>query len=169
MSSASAPTRRAAHTLQPNTRRVAPLLIALAIITAARAECGEIERLSPFLMRVEGFVGEKPEGITSLARWVVAIDGRQYPFHVTKLQPIGVDIAYWNILNFLEPLPVSLTLYGDPALLQRFTGAPPGTPIAITGNFQAGAGPVSLLLTTVEPLATPSPGNALGTPPAKNN
>ncbi len=140
------------------------LLAVIALVAALRVAAGQIQHPFPILMRIEGFVGAKPEGITSLARWVVAIDGAQYTFHVTRLQP-GADIAYWNILNRLEPLPVTLTLYGDPQLVQQFTRTPVGQPIALIGNFEFGPGPVTLQLTAVEPLATPSPSAPVPTTP----
>jgi hypothetical protein len=139
-------------------RRAASWLAVIAIVAAAHVAAAQIHRPAPFLLRIEGFVGQKPEGIKSLARWVMALNGNQYTFHVTKLQPIGVDIAFWNIINSLEPLPVTLTLYGDPGLVQRFTQTPAGERIAILGNFQAGPGPVTLLLGAIESLATPAPG-----------
>src|SRR5262249_51397568 len=111
----------------------------------------------PILIRVEGFVGAKPEGGKSLGRWGVAVGGAQYTFHITKLVPIGVDIAYWNILNQLEPLPVTLTLYSNPQLLDAFTTAPAGVPIAVTGNFEFGPGPVTLMAASVELLPPSTP------------
>jgi hypothetical protein len=107
--------------------------------------------------RITGFVGAKPEGVKSLARWVLAVGGTQFDFHVTKLEPIGVDIAYWTILNRLEPLPVTATLYGDAELVRQFTSAPPGTAILVTGNLELGPGPVTWLLTKVEALPPPAP------------
>ena len=138
-------------------RRAARWLSVLAIVAAAHAAGAQIHRHAPFLLRIEGFVGEKPEGVTSVARWVMAVDGTPYIFHVTKLRPIGVDIAWWNIISNLEPLPVTLTLYGNPRLIERFTQTPPGERVALVGNFQSGPGPVTLLLGSIESLATPAP------------
>jgi len=128
----------------------------LAAVAEQRGAAAQIEHPVPFLVRLEGFVGPKPEGVKSLDRWVVAIDGVPYTFHVMLLQP-SVDIAYWNILNKLEPLPITLTLYGDPALLQRFIDTPAGQRIRMIGNFVAGPGPVTLQLTSIEAL-TVTPG-----------
>ena len=138
------------------------LLVLIAVVAGARAAPARVRRASPILVRVEGFVGEKPRPLRSLARWVVAINGAQYSFHVTRLQPIGTDIAFWNILNQLEPLPVTLTLYGEPDLLRQFAATPPGQPIGITGVLQLGPGPVTLLLRAVEPLPTSSPSPTVG-------
>ena len=139
--------------VRPSASRFAlALMLALgATAVAYRPASAEIEHPRPFLVRVEGFVGDKPEGVKSLDRWVVAIDGRPYTFHVMLLQP-SVDVAFWNILNKLEPLPITLTLYGDPALLQRFIDTPPGQRIRMIGNFDAGPGPVTLQLTSIEPV-----------------
>jgi hypothetical protein len=111
----------------------------------------------PIVLRITGFIGTKPEGVKDLARWVVAVEGQQYTLHVTKLEPIGVDVAYWNILNRLEPFPVTLVLEGNKELLRQFTSAPPGTQLVITGNFDVGPGPATLLLSKVEPVPATSP------------
>lgn len=144
----------AARTTRP--RSIALWLCLVALATAAPAALGDNLRVFPIVMRVEGYVGEKPERVKSLARWVIAVDDRQFLFHVTKLQPIGTDIAYWTILNALEPLPVTVTLYGDPQLIGQFSRTPPGQAIAITGNFEAGPGPVTLMLRSIEPLPQPA-------------
>jgi len=141
-------------------RARAALAVAVGLIACAVAPlpaAAQIDRPFPILMRIDGFVGEKPEGVTSLARWVVAVNGVPYTFHVMALQP-SLDIAYWNILNKLEPLPITLTLYGKADLLQRFIDTRPGQRIRMVGNFEAGPGPVTLQLASLEPLeaATPS-------------
>jgi hypothetical protein len=134
---------------------IAFLAAAVSIAILATAAPGRIQSPYPFLLRVEGFVGTKPEGIQSLARWTIAIDGAPYTLHVTKLLPLGAQVAYWTIINHLEPLPITLTLYGDPAVLRRFIDTAPGQRIAITGNFTAGPGPVTLQLGTIESLEAP--------------
>jgi hypothetical protein len=136
-------------------RRALQWLGVLMIAAAAHLAAAQVRRHVPFLLRIEGFVGQKPEGIRSLARWVMAVNGKQYVVHVTKLQPIGVDVAWWNIISNLEPLPVTLTLYGNAPLLRRFKKTPAGERIALTGVFQSGPGPVTLLLRSVESLDRP--------------
>jgi hypothetical protein len=120
----------------------------------------------PIVIRVEGYVGEKPAHLKSLDRWVVATNDTQRVFHVTALRPIGRDIAYWTILSALEPMPVTLMLYGDPGLLRQVTDAPPGEPIAMVGSFQLGPGPATLMLQSVELLPTPTAASTLTAPTA---
>ena len=145
-------------------RRRALWVALLALLVASRVASGPRAIPFPILMRIEGFVGAKPAGVKSLARWVVAIDGARVTFHVTKLEPRGVDIAYWTILNQLEPLPITLTVYGDPLLLHKFREAAPGMPIAVVGNFVLGPGPATLLLESVDTLPWPTTGAAVATP-----
>ena len=140
------------------------LCLITALATAAHAAAGDNLRVFPIVMRVDGYVGEKPEQVKSLARWVVAVGDKQFVLHVTKLQPIGTDVAYWTILNALEPLPVTVTLYGDSQLIEQFSQTPSGRPIAITGNFEAGPGPVTLMLRAIDPLPIPSPEPTRTTP-----
>ena len=123
----------------------------------------QVSRPYPILMRIEGFVGEKPEAVKALDRWTVAVGGATYTFHVTKLQP-SVDIAYWNILNRLEPLPITLTLYGDAELLQRFIDTRPREHIRMTGNFEMGPGPVTFQLAAIDQLGTAESADAGATP-----
>ena len=134
-------------------------LVGLFCLASASASWAQRPVPYPIPLRITGFVGTKPEGVKDLARWVFAVERQQYIFHVTKLEPIGVDVAYWNILSLLEPLPVTLVLYGNQDLARRFTSAPPGSQLVITGNFDVGPGPATLLLNKVEqvPPITPSP------------
>lgn len=127
------------------------------VVSHGPSPAAQIPDQTPVVARITGFVGVKPEGVKSLAHWVVAVGGAQFDFYVTKLEPIGVDIAYWNILNRLEPLPVTVTLYGDTELVRQFTSTPPGTAIVVTGNLEFGPGPVTLLLRKVEPPPTAPP------------
>lgn len=131
-------------------------LITLAAVAApAHAGAGNVIAF-PIMVRVEGYVGAKPEAQRSLARWVIAIDDQRFVFYVSTLKPMGTDIQFWSILNALEPLPVTARMYGEPQLIEQFTTAPPGQPIAIIANFIPGAGPANLLVQSIEPLPQPA-------------
>jgi hypothetical protein len=110
----------------------------------------------PLQLHIEGFIGPAPN-LTALATWVVDVDGVQHQLTVTTLQPIGADVAYWHILNALEPLPIALTVFGSPELRRQFTSVAAGQLVAIDGSFELRHGPASLLLRKVEPLGTPVP------------
>ena len=119
----------------------------------------------PLQLHIEGFIGPAPN-VTALATWVVDVDGIQHRLTVTKLQPVGADVPYWQILNALEPLPIAMTVFGSPELRGQFTSVPPGQLVAIDGSFELRRGPVSLMLRTVEPIGTPVPlPTAPATPP----
>jgi len=133
------------------------ITLAASVALLAGTASAQINSPYPLLLRVEGYVGAKPEGVTSLARWIIAVDGAPYTMHITKLLPLGAQVAYWNIINQLEPLPITLTLYGDPSVLRRFVDTPPGQRISMTGNFTAGPGPVTLQLGTLEWLEDSAP------------
>jgi hypothetical protein len=136
--------------------RTIALAIALAFsLVAVSAAAGPIRPL-PMRLRIEGYVGTAPAGVVSLARWVVAVGDRRYSLTVTKLQPgASAKVAYWDILNALEPLPIAMTLMGKRATLATFTGTPDGQKIALTGSFEWRRGPATLLLHDVEALGTP--------------
>ena len=143
--------------------RTTALAVALAFaLVAVSAVAGAIRPL-PMRLRIEGYVGTPPTGVVSLARWVVAVEDRQYSLTVTKLQPgASAKVAYWDILNALEPLPIAMTLMGKRATLAAFTGTPDGQKIALTGSFEWRRGPATFLLHDVETMGTPV---AAATPP----
>ncbi len=110
----------------------------------------------PLQLHIEGFVGPAPN-VTALANWVVTVDGVQHQLTVTKLQVVGADVAYWDILNALEPLPIALTVFGNPELRRQFTAVTAGQLVAIDGSFELRRGPASLLLRKIEAIGTPMP------------
>jgi hypothetical protein len=133
-------------------------------------------RPMPLRLRIEGYVGEPPAGVVALARWVVAVKADQYTLTVTKLEPSpSAKIAYWDILNALEPLPIAMTLFGKGATLAKFTGTRAGEKIVLDGSFELQRGPASLLLNSVEapgtpvPAATPPPTGASAGPAARRS
>jgi hypothetical protein len=140
----------------PRAVTIAIMLLSL-VAGVLPAGAGPIRPL-PLRVRIEGYVGEPPAGVVALARWVVAVQADQYTLTVTKLEPSpSAKVAYWDILNALEPLPIALTLFGKAATLAAFTGARPGEKIALDGSFELRRGPASLLLNRVDALGTPVP------------
>lgn len=127
-------------------------LVALGAVAAARPGLALVARPFPLVVRMEGYVGDKPDGVKAIERWVFAVDGLPVVFHLTKLRVINADVAWWNITSNLAPLPITLTLYGDDALRGRFVHTPAGEKIAVTGVLESGPGPVTLLMSTIETL-----------------
>ena len=144
--------------------RAAIAVVLLSLVVGVLPATARRIRPMPLRLRIEGYVGAPPTGVVALARWVVDVQGAQYTLTVTTLEPgASAKIAYWDIINALEPLPVAMTLFGKTATLAAFTHAAPGQQIAIDGAFELRRGPSSLLVNRVEPLGTPAPG---ATPPA---
>lgn len=150
-------------------------LLALGAAAPVRPGVAQVVRPFPLMVRMEGFVGDKPEGMKAIERWVFAVDGLPVIFHLTKLRVIGTDVAWWNITSNLAPLPITLTLYGDAALRRRFLDTPAGERIALTGELETGPGPVTLLVLRIEALPeqderqttpTPAPNGGAGATPA---
>jgi hypothetical protein len=140
-------------------RRTATIgLVLLWLVAGALPAVAGPSRRIPLLLRIEGYVGEPPAGVVALARWVVGVKDDRYTLIITKLEPSpGANVAYWNILNALEPLPIAMMLMGKTATLAKFTGTPPGEKIALTGSFEMRRGPSTLLLHKVDVLGTPIP------------
>jgi hypothetical protein len=130
---------------------------AIAVLMLAISAAARPGRPMPLQLRIEAFVGAPAPAVTALAHWTVSVSGKEHTLTVMKLQPIGADVAYWTILNALEPLPVAMTIVGPAALRRELTHTPPGQLVALRGAFELRRGPSMLLLSGLEPLGTPIP------------
>jgi hypothetical protein len=143
---------------------------AIAALVLAMPAAARPLRPMPLQLRVEAFVGTPAPAVTALAHWTVSVSGKEHTLTVTKLEPIGADVAYWTILNALEPLPVAMTIFGPAALRRQLTHTPPGQLVALRGAFELRRGPSTLLLSGPEPLGTPvsvpTPGTTAAPTPA---
>jgi hypothetical protein len=128
--------------------RVATALALLSLATAALAAPRRAR--APVSVRIEGYVGAKPSGVRLLASWKVNRGRDVYQLHVTKLQVLSGDTAYFNIISRLEPYPVAFALAGDSAALATFATTPPDHKIAIKGYLRLDVGTRILMVSTVE-------------------
>jgi len=139
-------------------RRPAALLSAALLVLAARHDARAEQGVAyPLSVRIEGFVGAKPQDLKPLVSWQVGRGRTVYQLHVTVLRVLSGQAAYFNIISRLEPYRPAFWLAGDRKALAAFASTPAGQPIAIMGYLRLDRTTRVLMLSTVEPLPAPSP------------
>lgn len=109
----------------------------------------------PNEIRIAGYIGEKPPGTVPETTWVVECLGKEYPFHVTRLQVLVGDLSYTDIIEEAKPYRVAFILRADDASLERFASTPPGQKIAVTAYQRTGSR--DLLVAAIEQLPAAAP------------
>jgi hypothetical protein len=139
-------------------RRSTVLLIALALVAHGARAQPRRSLSGPFLVRIEGVLGAKPPGPLPLASWQVARGRELYDLHVSKLQVLSGNIAYFNIVSRLDPYRPAFSIAGDDKAIQAFVSAPTGQPLVIMGYLRIDPAARVLMLSSVEAVtATPVP------------
>ena len=136
--------------------KVAAALAVLALAAPGQV-AAQIRTDQIYMLRIEGFVGAKPAGPRPLVSWVVTHQQTKYDLHVTKLQVLSGNTAYFNIITFLRPYTPAFRLAGDSKALAAFADVPPNQPIVMIGSMRFSRSISVFMLGTVEPLAQPTP------------
>ena len=136
--------------------KVAAALAVLALAAPGQV-AAQIRTDQIYMLRIEGFVGAKPAGLRPLVSWVVRHQRTRYDLHVTRLQVLSGNTAYFNIITFLRPYTPAFRLAGDSKALAAFADVPPNQPIVMIGSMRFSRSISVFMLGTVEPLAQPSP------------
>ena len=137
--------------------KVAAALALLVACAAPDRAAAQVRTDQIYMLRIEGFVGAKPAGLHPLVSWVVTHQQTKYDLHVTKLQVLSGNTAYFNIITFLRPYTPAFRLAGDSNALAAFADVPPKQPIVMIGSMRFSRSISVFMLGTVEPLAQPSP------------
>jgi hypothetical protein len=120
-------------------------------------------------VRLDGYVGTKPDTTPVEVNWTVSLKGEPYQLFVTKLQVLSGDLAYYDIINALEPYKTALTIAGDDVQLDMFATAPAQQKISVMGFLQFGGGARYLMVSKVDyvesPPAAPRTPSAAGSAP----
>jgi hypothetical protein len=111
--------------------------------------------LTPIMVRVTGYLGEKRDdkGIL-LTSWHVNRGRAVYHWRVLKLDVLSGNIAYFNIVSQLEPYDPAFSIAGDNKGINAFINAPPGETIVVIGYLRLDAATRTLMIDTV---TTPTP------------
>jgi len=137
--------------------KAAAALAVLAVVAAPGRLSAQVRVDQLYVLRIEGYVGAKPDGLRPLVSWVVSRQQTKYDLHVTKLQVLSGNTAYFNIITFLRPYTPAFRLAGDSQALAAFADVPRDQPIAMIGSMRFSRSISVFMLSTVEPLAQPSP------------
>lgn len=108
-------------------------------------------------MRIEGYVGPKPQDANLLVSWRINRARDVYDLHVTQLLVLNGTLKPEQIIVGLRPFSPALTLTGNLGSLDAFVNAPAGQKIAITGYLRIEPPVRELILSTVAPLPAPTP------------
>ena len=141
-------------------KTIALALVAWVVgVTVAHGQMGVLPGM-PIGVRLEGYVGQGPAGVTPLVRWTIEVQEKNYKFTATKLDVLSGNTFYMNIITALDGYPVNLTFTGQQ--LDMIVNAGPDTNLTIIGTIQVGGGARYLFVSSVEAAVptTPSAGQA---------
>ena len=110
-----------------------------------------------FSVRLDGFVGAKPEDLPIEASWTVSLKGERYQLFVSKLQVLSGDLAYYDLINALKPYRPALTITGSDAQLDMFATAPPGQRVSVIAFVRFTGAARYLMISEIEYVGQPAP------------
>src|SRR5215470_13198376 len=141
--------------------RCAGLAAGLALAALALAAPGAQAQLrrplgGPYLVRIEGVLGAKLPGPLPLTTWKVARGREIYELQVSKLRVLDGNIAYFTIVDRLEPYWPSFSIAGDDKAIEAFVTAPTGKPLVLMGYLRIDSAARVLMLSSIDlaPTAT---------------
>lgn len=137
-------------------RSVLVALLALLLFSGAQPAQARRNGLTPLMIRVTGYLGDKRDdkGIL-LTSWKVNRGRDVYHWRVIKLDVLSGNLAYFNIVSQLEPYDPAFSLAGDNKGIKEFINAPPGETIVVIGYLRLEAAIRTLMIDTV---TRPTPG-----------
>lgn len=135
-------------------------LVALLLLAGAGPAQGRRFSLTPIFIRITGYLGPKREKPILLTSWKVNRGRDIYDLHVIKLEVLNGNIAYFNIVDQLEPYDPAFSIGGDNQAVRDFVSAPPGETLIIMGYLRLESALRTFMIDTVAPAAvtTPTPG-----------
>jgi hypothetical protein len=135
-------------------------LLALLVFSGAHPAQARRDSLTPIVIRVTGYLGEKRDKPILLTSWKVNRGRDVYHWHVIKLEVLSGNLAYFNIVNQLEPYDPAFSIAGDTQGINAFINAPPGETIVVIGYLRLAAAIRTLMIDTVTtlPAGTATPG-----------
>lgn len=125
----------------------------------------------PILIRVDGFIGDRPTDPLPYTSWTLSVDDTVYPFQVLNLVVLVGDTSKDNIIDAMEPYVSTVTyfVYGPVNLRARVAEMPRSQVFSMFGYIRFGQRVFNI--TEVGPVpdstpagATPSPAAAAATP-----
>jgi hypothetical protein len=141
-------------------RHIVVALLALLCFSGVQPAQARRDGLTPIVIRVTGYLGEKRDTPILLTSWKVNRGRSVYHWHVIKLEVLSGNIAYFNIVSQLEPYDPAFSIAGDTKGINAFINTPPGETIVVIGYLRLEAAIRTLMIDTVTtlPSETPTPG-----------
>jgi hypothetical protein len=138
-------------------RSLCSALAVLLLLAGAAPAQGRRFSLTPIFIRITGYLGPKKERPILLTSWKINRGRTVYHLHVIKLEVLSGNIAYFNIVEQLEPYDPAFSFGGDNRAVEAFERAPPGETLVIMGYLRLDASIRTFMMDTVAPLAVGSP------------
>lgn len=132
-------------------------LVFILVLLCAAAAGGRVPRRQAYSVRIEGYIGRAPAEVPAEVVWTVSLGGRSYDLHVSRLQVLTGNIAYYDIIRALRPYRPAFTLAGPDDQLGLLAGAPAGQKVGVVGVLRFGGGARHLLVNRVELVGEPTP------------
>jgi len=144
--------------------RIVTAVLLLAVVALDVAGVPKLGSL-PISMRIEGYVGSKPEGVSTQTTWRLRVHGQDdLVLHVTLLQVLTGDVAYFDVISALAFYPYAFAVYGPEESIRVLTEAAAGQKIGLLGTAQMSQLPGTLMLGFAELVPAPTPAPPAATP-----
>ena|SRR5215510_1701012 len=148
-------------------KNVASLAAAAAVVAALLPGAAADARMGPrlYMLRLNGYVGDPPEGRRERADLRLRAGQTEVRFQVTGATVTSGDILPSTIFNRVRPYRPNFILRGKQDLIQRVEHASPGDQLRIQGGWRPGSR--DLLVSSVEAPTSPSGEEKPPSKPAK--
>jgi len=117
-----------------------------------------------YSVRLDGYVGTKPESAAVEASWTVSVKGDPYKLFVTKLRVLTGSVGYYDIINALKPYETAMTIVGDDEQIDLFATAPVAQKISVMGFMQFAGGARFFMISSVDYVGPPASAGTTPTP-----
>lgn len=132
-------------------------LATLLLLADAAPAQGRKLGLTPIFIRITGYLGAKRDKPILLTSWNVNRGRDVYAWRVIKLEVLSGNIAYFNIVEQLEPYDPAFNIAGDTRGIDTFIATPPGEIFTVMGYLRFDGGFRTLMIDTVARPAAETP------------
>ena len=129
---------------------------ACALVALASATSAQLVAPPSTLVRIEGYVGAKPQEPNLVVSWRINRGRDVYDLHVTQLLVLNGTLRPEQIIVGLRPYSPALSFTGNLEALDAFVNAPAGQKLAIIGYLHIEPPVRELILSTVQPMPVPT-------------
>ena len=127
------------------------LVLGLVVLASDPAHASRLRRANVIL---EGYVGQAPEGVRSIAQLVLQSGGNTHQFALTRALATTGNRSGRQLLEDIRPFQNTLVLRGSTSTLSGLLNASPGQKLVINGYHATGTR--TLHVNRIEP-APPDP------------